>query len=68
MKLNSVRHCSFLIRTQVEYSAVTGKVTLRCLLEIPAMGQRRGFTDVETLLASLRAELSELQKQAEASD
>lgn len=68
MKLNSVRNCTFLIRAQVEYCTVTGKVSLRCMLEIPAVGQRRGFTDAETLLASLRSELSKLQEQVEASD
>jgi len=36
---------------------------LRCILETPATSQRRGFSDAETLLTALCAELIGLQNQ-----
>jgi hypothetical protein len=63
MKSKPVVNCTFIIRSQVEYSAATQAVVLRCMLEKSATGQRRGFTEVEALLAALRAELMELQSQ-----
>jgi hypothetical protein len=61
MNSNPVANCTLIIRSQVEYSAATQTVVLRCLLEKTATGQRRGFTDVDALLTALRAELIELQ-------
>ncbi len=63
MKINPVVNCTLIIRSQVEYSAATQTVVLRCLLEKTATGQRHGFTDVDTLLTALRAELMEMQNQ-----
>ncbi len=63
MNVNPVLNCTLVIRSQVEYSATTERVVLRCLLEKSATGQRRGFTEVDALLTALRAELMELQNQ-----
>lgn len=63
MNIQPVANCTLIIRSQVEYSATTQTVVLRCLLEKSTTGQRRGFTEVEALLAALRAELMELQHQ-----
>jgi hypothetical protein len=38
-------------------------VILRCILETPVTGQRRGFTDVDALLAAIRADLLNMQEQ-----
>lgn len=62
MKVSPVLNYTLIIRSQVEYSAATQRAVLRCILETPATGQRRGFSDVEALLTALRAELIELQK------
>ena len=50
-------YCTLIVRSESEYSVATHTVVTRCLLETPANGKRRGFTDVEALLAALRAEL-----------
>lgn len=63
MKVDQVRNCTLIIRSQVEYSAATQRAVLRCILETPATGQRRGFSDMEALLTALRAELLTLQNQ-----
>ena len=63
MKPNPVIHRNLIIRSQIEYSMATQAVSVRCMLETPATGQRHGFTDVEALLAALRTELLELQNQ-----
>jgi hypothetical protein len=63
MKTNSVIYHTLIIRSQAEYNAATQSVSLRCMLETPATGQRHGFTDVDALLAALRAELMEIQYQ-----
>lgn len=63
MKVNLVSNCTHIIRTQVEYSAAAHTVVLRCILERPASGQRRGFTDVDALMDALRAELTDIQDQ-----
>ncbi|MEZ4868833.1 MAG: hypothetical protein R3C14_46340 [Caldilineaceae bacterium] len=63
MKVNPVINCTLIIRSQAEYSAATQTVVLRCVLEMPATGQRHGFTEVEALLITLRAQLTDLQSQ-----
>lgn len=63
MKANPVVYCNLIIRSQLEYSATTQAVIVRCMLESPATGQRQGFTDVEALLAALRTELMAMQSQ-----
>ena len=63
MKANSVVYCNLIIRSQLEYSAATQAVIVRCMLEMPSTGQRQGFTDVEALLDALRAELTAMQNQ-----
>jgi len=63
MNVNPVRNCTLIIRSQAEYSAATQAVVMRYILETPATGERCGFTDAETLLAILRAELDEFQNQ-----
>ena len=63
MHTNQRPTCTFILRSQAEYSAIAQAVTLRCILESPSTGQRCGFTDVEALLVVLRAELIELQRQ-----
>jgi len=63
MKSNSVHYCNLIIRSQLEYSAADQAVIVRCILELPSTGQRRGFTDVEALLDALRVELTEMQNQ-----
>ena len=62
MKVNPVMYNTLIIRSQIEYST-TQSVILRCVLETPATGQRRGFTDLDALLFALRTELTELQIQ-----
>ncbi len=61
MKANPVTYCTFIIRSQIEYSKATHALTMRCILEMPVTGQHFGFTDVDALLAVLRAELLEMQ-------
>lgn len=63
MKVNPVIYCTFIIRSQAEYSALTQSVNLRCILQWSATGQQQGFSDVDTLLAVLRAALLTLQAQ-----
>ena len=63
MKANSVVYCNLIIRSQLEYSAATQAVIVRCMLEMPSTGQRQGFTDVEALLDALRVELTAMQNQ-----
>ena len=63
MRANSVVYCNLIIRSQLEYSAATQAVIVRCMLEMPSTGQRQGFTDVEALLDALRAELTAMQNQ-----
>lgn len=63
MKANSVHYCNLIIRSQLEYSATTNAVIVRCMLELPSTGQRHGFTDVEALLDALRAELMQMQNE-----
>lgn len=63
MKVNPVLNYTLIIRSQVEYSAATQCAVLRCILETPATGQRRGFSDMDALLTVLRAELLALQNQ-----
>ena len=62
MKVNPVRNCTLVIRSQAEFSAATQTVIMRCILELPATGQRRGFSDVDALLTALRAELTDMQR------
>lgn len=68
MESNPVAYCTLIVRTQAEYSTLAQAVVVRCILEIPATGQRRGFTDVDELLAALRADLLEAQHQMIPSD
>lgn len=68
MESNPVTFSTLIIRNQVEYSALAQAAILRCTLEIPATGQRWGFTDVDDLLAALRAELLTVQHQMIPSD
>jgi hypothetical protein len=63
MKANPVSNSTLILRSQVEYSTETQSVILRCILERPATGQRRGFTDAEALLAALRTDLMEMQNE-----
>lgn len=63
MKVDQVRNCTLIIRSQAEYSTATQCTVLRCILETPATGQRRGFSDMDDLLTALRAELLTLQNQ-----
>lgn len=63
MSNNRVVNCMFVLRSQAEYSAATQRVVLRCVLEVPATGQRQGYTEVEALLTALRAELLKIQVQ-----
>ncbi|MBP7962929.1 MAG: hypothetical protein KBG20_07160 [Caldilineaceae bacterium] len=60
MKVNSVVNCTHILRTQAEYDGISQAVVLRCILEMPATGERRGFTDIESLLTALRSELMEV--------
>ncbi|HQY94701.1 hypothetical protein [Caldilinea sp.] len=61
MKVNPVVYCTFIIRSQIEYSAIAQAAIVRCILETPATSQQRGYTDVEDLLTVLRAELTDMQ-------
>ena len=63
MKANRVIYSNHIIRSQIEYSTETQTVVVRCILEIPATGQRRGFTSLEALITALQNELLELQSQ-----
>lgn len=60
MKVNSVVNCTHILRSQAEYDGISQTVVLRCILEMPATGERRGFTDIESLLTALRTELMEV--------
>ncbi len=60
-KMNPVGNYSLVIRVQAEYSPATQTVTLRCMLETPATGQHRGFTDLDALLAAIQAHVLALQ-------
>lgn len=68
MNANPVIYCTLIIRSQSEYSVSTQTVITRCIVETPATGQRRGFTDIEALLAALRVELLEMQNKIIPSD
>ncbi len=59
--LNPVGNYTFIIRCQAEYSAATRTVTLRCILEMPATGQHRSFSDMHALLAAIEADLLSMQ-------
>lgn len=61
MKTNPVSNCTFIIRCQAEYSAASRTVTLRCILEMPAGGRHRSFSDMDALLAALEADLLSMQ-------
>lgn len=63
MKANPIIYCNLIIHSQIEYSMTAQAVILRAVLEMPTTGQRQGFTDVEALLAAIRAELMEIQHQ-----
>jgi len=63
MNSNRVINCMFVLRSQAEYSVATQRVILRCVLEVPATGQRQGYTEVEALLTALRTELLNIQAQ-----
>lgn len=63
MNVNSVSNCTHIIRSQIEYSAATQTVSIRCILETTATGQRRGFSDMDELMDALRAELIDMQTQ-----
>ena len=60
MKSNPVVSCNFIIRSQLEYSAASQTVVVRCILETAATGERRGFTDVDALLDAVRVALMEM--------
>lgn len=57
MKSNAVDFHNFIIRSQIEYSAAGRTTAVRCILETSATGERRGFTDIDALLACLREEM-----------
>ena len=64
MNVNSVSNCTHIIRSQVEYSVSTQTVILRCIVEIPATGERRrGFAPLDALMDALRTELTNMQDQ-----
>jgi len=63
MHINPVSNTTFIIRCQAEYSAVTRTVIVRCILETPATGQHRSFSDMYTLLAAIQADLIALQNE-----
>lgn len=63
MKANPIIYCNLIIHSQIEYSMTEQAVILRAVLEMPTIGQRQGFTDMEALLAAIRAELTEIQGQ-----
>jgi len=61
MVSNPLARATFIIRSQMEYSAAAHTVVLHCLLERASTGQRHGFTDVDELLSVLRMELLTLR-------
>lgn len=63
MNMNAVGNCTHIIRSQIEYSASTQTVTMRCILETLATGERRGFSDMDELMIALRTELIDIQTQ-----
>ena len=63
MNVNLISNCTHIIRSQAEYSASTEEVVLRCILEIPATGERRGFASMEALIEALQDELTDMQEQ-----
>ncbi len=63
MDINSVTNRTLIIRSQAEYSTSAQTMIVRYILETPGSAKRRGFAGVESLLAALEAELTELQNQ-----
>lgn len=63
MNVTPVRNTTYIVRCQVEYSAATQAVVLRCILENLTTARRCTFTDLEAVLVMLRAELTDLQAQ-----
>ena len=61
MDVYPVSNCTHIIRIQMEFSLTTQRFVLRCILETPATGERRGFTDMDALTAALYAELTDMQ-------
>ncbi|MBX3051113.1 MAG: hypothetical protein KF753_06555 [Caldilineaceae bacterium] len=61
MSVNSVINRTYIVRSQAEYSAATDTVILRCTLETPSTGERRGFADIQALIEALQAELADIQ-------
>lgn len=62
MSSNELRNRTYILRSQVEYNTETRTAALRCILEIPATGERYGFASMDGLLAALRSHLSEIQE------
>lgn len=63
MTTNPTINCTFIIRSQAEYSPASQTLSVRLMLEMPATGQHRGFVDLEALLTALRIELVETHRQ-----
>ncbi|MCX6049018.1 MAG: hypothetical protein NT075_28285, partial [Chloroflexi bacterium] len=63
MNPNPVKYGTLIIRSQVEYSVRTQETIWRYMMTMPATGQQRGFTDLDTLLAAVCTELLALQHQ-----
>ena len=63
MNVNLLGTCTHLIRSQVEFSESTQTMILRCILEVPATGERRGFVSMDALMETLRDELTDMQNQ-----
>lgn len=61
MTTHSVFNCTFIIRSQAEYSELSQTMSVRHILEIPTMDRHLGFVDIEALLTVLRTELMALQ-------
>ena len=66
--MNSVIHCTLIIRSQAEYSVISETLRVHYILEVPITGQRRGFADLEALFSAVRTELMETHHQIIPSD
>lgn len=63
MYVNLVSNCTHIIRNQVEYNEGTQEMTLHSILEIPATGERLGFTTIDALMDALHTEFTNMQTQ-----
>ncbi len=63
MNVNPMVARTFIIRSQTEYADATQTIVTRYILGTADAGKRSGFTDIESLLEALRAELLHIRRE-----